>query len=245
MQDPESIVLVTGGSGGIGREIVQALIHSGFSVWNLDKVRPEAPILQETFREIDFSQAIFVLERTIAKTLSETKGFGEVYGLVHCAGYGGPYHDITKVGLEEWQSIFRINVDTFFLLVKSLLPGMKARKMGRIVSIASSLASIGAKNSVAYSASKHALLGLVRSLADEWGPDGITFNTVSPGYVDTKMGVQEDQVKNHRQQIINKTPVKRLAEPAEIARIVDFLMQKESGYITGANWAVDGGLTAI
>lgn len=245
MQDPESIILVTGGSGGIGREIVQSLLQSGFSVWNLDKVRPDTPILQETFREVDLSQAVFVMERSLAKIIAETKAFGEIYGVVHCAGFGGPYHDITKVGLEEWQSIFRINVDSFFLLVKAVLPTMKAQKMGRIVSIASSLSSVGAKNSVAYSSSKHALLGLVRSLADEWGAHGITFNAVSPGYVDTKMGVQEDQVKNHRQQIIDKTPVKRLAEPSEIARVVDFLMQKESGYITGSNWAVDGGLTAI
>ncbi len=245
MEVPESIVILTGGSGGIGREIVRSLVLSGFSVWNLDKVRPETPVLQETYREIDLAEPLFVLERSLTKIISEARQSGEIYGFVHCAGYGGPYHKITDVSLEEWQSIFRINVDAMYLLSKLLLPKFKESGFGRIVSIASSLSVVGSSLSVAYSSSKHALVGFVKSVADEWGEYGITANCVSPGYVDTSMGIQEDQVSGHKQQIISKTPVRRIAEPSEISRVVNFLMQKESGYITGANWTVDGGLTAI
>ncbi|MCU0823223.1 MAG: SDR family oxidoreductase [Leptospira sp.] len=241
----EPIVLLTGGSGGIGREIVRSLILSGFSVWNLDMVRPQSPLLQETFREINLAEAPFVLERSIQKILHECQSMGEIYGIVHNAGFGGPYHPITDVSIDEWQNIFRVNIDSLFLLVKELLPNFKKNKFGRIIAIASSLSLVGQSNSVTYSSSKHALVGFIKSIADEWGKFGITANCISPGYVDTKMGVKENEVPGHFDEIIQKTPVKRIADPSEIARVVNFLLQKESGYISGANWTVDGGLTAV
>ena len=125
------------------------------------------------------------------------------------------------------------------------MPEFKKRLYGRIIVIASSQSVVGAKNSVAYSASKHALIGFVKSLADEWGEYGITANAISPGFVETPMGVQDSQVTNHRQLILDKTPSKRTAAPEEIARVVDFLISKDSGYINGANFVIDGGITAI
>ncbi|MCZ8343494.1 MAG: SDR family oxidoreductase [Leptospira sp.] len=241
----EPIVLLTGGSGGIGREIVRSLILSGFSVWNLDMVRPESPLLQETYREINLAETPFVLERSIQKILNECQSVGEIYGIVHNAGFGGPYHPITDVSIDEWQNIFRVNIDSLFLLSKELLPNFKKNNFGRIIAIASSLSLVGQSNSVTYSSSKHALVGFIKSIADEWGKFGITANCISPGYVDTKMGVKENEVPGHFDEIIQKTPVKRIADPSEIARVVNFLLQKESGYISGANWTVDGGLTAV
>jgi NAD(P)-dependent dehydrogenase (short-subunit alcohol dehydrogenase family) len=117
--------------------------------------------------------------------------------------------------------------------------------MGRVVFIASSLSVVGASGSAAYSASKHALIGLTKSLASEWGEFGITVNSISPGYVDTAMGVREDQVSSHRQKILEMTPSKKIAKPEEISRIVEFLLHEDSSYINGANWTVDGGITAV
>lgn len=245
MDVSDPIVIVTGGSGGIGREIVRSLVLSGFSVWNLDKVRPESPVMQETYRQVDFSEPIFVLERTISKLFSEISQSGELYGIVHCAGIGGPYHKITDVGIDEWESIFRVNVDSLYLLTKLVLPKFQKNKQGRIIAIASSLSIVGQSLSVAYSSSKHALVGFIKSIADEWGEYGITANCISPGYVDSGMGVNEEEIAGHIQIILQKTPVRRIADPVEISRVVSFLIQRESGYITGSNWTVDGGITAI
>jgi 3-oxoacyl-[acyl-carrier protein] reductase len=103
---------------------------------------------------------------------------------------------------------------------------------------------VGAKNSVAYSSSKHALVGFVKSIGAEWGEFGITSNCISPGYVDTKMGIQEE-VTDHKRKIIEITPSAKISKPFEIARVVNFMLDEESGYINGSNWTVDGGITAI
>ncbi len=231
-------VIVTGGSGGIGRAIVSNLLKK-YKVYNLDKQTPEKVLEGESFIRTDLTSADNI-NSALYSIKKET-----LSGFVHCAGFGGPFVDITKVSEDLWDKIFAINIKAAYLLTKEILPEFKKRLYGRIIVIASSQSVIGAKNSVAYSASKHALIGFIKSLADEWGEYGITANAISPGYVETPMGIQDAQVSNHRQIILDKTPSKRTASPEEIARVVDFLISKDSGYINGANFPVDGGITAI
>lgn len=231
-------VIVTGGSGGIGRSIIANLVKK-YKVYNLDKQTPAQVLDGETFLRVDLTSADNI-NSALYSIKKET-----LSGFVHCAGFGGPFVDISKVPEDLWDKIFAINIKAAYLLTKEILPEFKKRLYGRIIVIASSQSVVGAKNSVAYSASKHALIGFVKSLADEWGEYGITANAVSPGYVETPMGVQDTQVSNHRQIILEKTPSKRTASPEEIARVVDFLISQESGYINGANFVVDGGITAI
>ena len=85
---------------------------------------------------------------------------------------------------------------------------------------------------------------MVRSVADEAGKYGITVNAVSPGFVATSMGAQEDQISEHAKKIIARTPVGKIAEPSEISRVVMFLLDEKSDYINGADWTVDGGISA-
>lgn len=231
-------IIVTGGSGGIGRSIVSNLLKN-YTVYNLDTKTPENKFAGETFLRVDLTSADNI-NSALYSIKKET-----LSGFVHCAGFGGPFIDLTKVSEDLWDKVFAINIKAAFLLSKEILPEFKKRLNGRIIVIASSQSIVGAKNSVAYSASKHALIGFVKSLADEWGEYGITANAISPGYVETPMGVQDSQVSNHRQIVLDKTPSKRTASPEEIARVVDFLISKDSGYINGANFVVDGGITAI
>ncbi|AVV52086.1 oxidoreductase, short chain dehydrogenase/reductase family protein [Leptospira santarosai str. CBC1416] len=238
-------VILTGGSGGLGRAVVESLIFEGYSVTNLDIQAPKEISSGEFFLNTDLTK-----DEELIASLSEWENLISTqnqipYGFVHCAGYGGPYHKITQVSPEEWDRIYSINIRSSFQIVKFLLPKFEKLQLGRLVFIASSLSLIGSANSVAYSSSKHALIGFVKSLADEWGSFGITTNAISPGYMETSMGIREDQVSNHRQKIIGMTPSGRIAHPSEIARVVSFLLNENSSYINGANWAVDGGITAI
>ena len=210
-----------------------------YKVYNLDKQPPSKVLDEEVFLRADLTSADNI-NSALFSVKKET-----LSGLVHCAGFGGPFVDITKVSEDLWDKIFAINIKAAYLLSKEILPEFKKRLYGRIIVIASSQSVVGAKNSVAYSSSKHALIGFIKSLADEWGEYGITANAISPGYVETAMGIQDDKVANHRNLILEKTPSKRTASPEEIARVVDFLISKESGYINGANFVVDGGITAI
>lgn len=238
-------VILTGGSGGLGRAIAASLTTEGYSVFNLDVRPPVALLSGEFFCETDLTKDER-LDSSLAEWKNRIASEDEVpYALIHCAGYGGPYHDLTKVSPEEWDRIFSINIRSAFRITKVLLPIFKNLQLGRLLFIASSLSLIGSANSVAYSSSKHALIGFAKSLADEWGGFGITANAISPGYMETSMGIQEDQVSDHRRKILEMTPSKKIASPSEVARVVSFLLSEESSYINGANWAVDGGITAV
>ncbi|TGK03918.1 SDR family oxidoreductase [Leptospira semungkisensis] len=242
-------ILITGGSGGLGRALVSLLGDLNYKILNWDLVPPIHTHPNETFYRVDLTslsdldKACGILKADFLSGPSP-KEF-PLNGFVHCAGYGGPYHKITEVSMEEWERIFAINLRSAFQITKSLLPVFAERKYGRLVYIASSLSVQGSALSVAYSSSKHGLVGFTKSIGAEWGEKGVTANAISPGYMETTMGIQEDQINDHRKKIIDMTPVGKIADPSEIARVVAFLLSSESGYINGANWTVDGGITSI
>lgn len=235
----KEIILLTGGSGGIGSAISKDLIRLGYHVYNLDIDAPN-PIQNETYFPVDLLD--FGKLDKIGWILSQEN---KLTGFIHCAGFGGPFSDISEFGIPDWDKVFGINIKSAYILLKNLLPSWKYRKYGRFIAVASSQSLVGAKHSVAYSASKHALAGMVKSLADEWGGSGITSNAISPGYVETRMGIQDTQVTGHLEKVLNITPVNRIAQPEEISRVAMFLLSRDSGYINGANWTVDGGITSI
>ncbi|TGK19968.1 SDR family oxidoreductase [Leptospira fluminis] len=241
-------ILVTGGSGGLGRTLVHNLSEQGYRVWNLDRNPPANIEPGEVFLPADLTSADRIGEacKEFLGTVGEGGMSGRRFcGLVHCAGYGGPYQEITKVSLEEWDIVFSVNIRSAFQITREILPFLAEQKYGRLVYVGSTLSRKGGSLSVAYSSSKHALVGFVKSIAAEWGKFGVTANSVSPGYMNTGMGVREDQVDDHRKKIVSMTPSGTIAEPEEIARVISFLLQPESGYINGADWAIDGGITAI
>lgn len=231
-------IMVTGGSGGIGRAIVSELSGAGFDILNLDIAAPAETFPGETRMAVDFrnpQKFSAILERLKKESW---------HGIVHSAGYGGPYQEITEISLQDYNDIMNINLTSFYQLLNHILPGMKQNKAGRVVAISSILGSAGSALSTVYSTAKHGIIGMVRSVADEAGKYGITVNAVSPGFVATKMGVQNDQVSDHEKKIINRTPAGKIAKPEEIARVVMFLLDEKSDYINGADWVVDGGISA-
>jgi 3-oxoacyl-[acyl-carrier protein] reductase len=143
---------------------------------------------------------------------------------------------------EDWERMIRINVTGTFSCVQSALPHMMKARWGRIVAVASAAALRGNAGQVAYSTSKTALLGMVRSLAKEYGGRRITANAVCPGFVDTEM--TSSVPERVREGYVDQIPAGRLGTPEEIGATIRFLASEEASYVNGAVVAVDGGLTA-
>jgi len=233
-------VIITGGSGGIGSAIIRDLSVFNIHIYNLDKIEPLLNYKNSQYFSVDLEKKDSYRE-LIKKLRDENK----ILNFIHCAGYGGPFVDIVELSDADWDRIRAINYDSAYYVLKELLPLWKTEGYGRFLGIASSLSLVGKENSVAYSGAKHALWGFTKSIAAEWGGLGITSNCISPGYVETAMGVQESEVSSHRKKILEMTPSRKIANPSEISRVVLFMLSRDSGYVNGSNWTVDGGITAI
>lgn len=241
----QRVALVTGGIGGLGTEICKHLARSGKRVIAADlgaRTERVAQFCEETrewngavgFENVDVGD--FASCADLIRRVTETAGPIDI--LVNAAGIT---RDITlrKMGAEQWGDVLRINLDGVFNICRQVVEAMCDRGFGRIVNISSVNGQTGQFGQTNYSAAKAGMHGFTMALAREVARKGVTVNSVSPGYCKTAMVM--DIPENIRTDIIAKIPVGRLGEPAEIARVVDFLSADESGFITGTNIAVNGG----
>ena len=157
-------------------------------------------------------------------------------------GGWGPLHQST---LAHWENMFDVNVSSMYLLCRDLSKGMVARKWGRIINFASYVSDTGRPNLSAYVASKHAVLGLTRSIAADLAPHGVTCNAIAPGFFDTDMAAPT--VGNPARAKIFRSAIAldRFGDPKEMVGPVQFLASDASGYITGHMLPVDGGVANI
>lgn len=239
------VVVVTGSSGSIGAAICGRLAAAGFSIAGLDVAARRMPV--RTPPGSDVQLAAYPCDVTVPQDIKSVvpqieAELGPVDALVNNAGYGGPFHTIDQVSDDEWDQIMAINIRGPFMLCRAVLPGMAARRFGRIVNIASVQGLRGAPRSSTYVASKHALVGLSRSLALEWGDRGITVNAICPGFIRTPMGLNEREAA--RQNQMSRIPIGRQGEPHEVAGMVAFLLSPEAMYVNGATLTIDGGFSA-
>jgi 3-oxoacyl-[acyl-carrier protein] reductase len=236
------------GAGGIGTAVCEVLASES-TVVVLDIVEERANAAAQRVRELggqgtavrcDISEAADV-ETTLSAV---ERDFGTPATFVHAAGFGGPFHPVDQVTVDQWDRVIATNLKSAFLLSRWLLPRMKSRGFGRLVFVASVQGLHGARLSTAYVASKHGLVGFTRALAAEWGEFGITCNTVCPGYVNTPMGPQPEARPDHVDRILARTPSKRVAEPEEVAAMVRYLVSEAARHVNGAALVIDGGMTA-
>ncbi len=238
----DKVAVVTGGASGIGQATALRIARDGVAVavWdlNLDAAEQTAKdIVDHGGRAVacggDASNG-----QQIAASLARTREhLGPVTILVNNAAITGmvPFLDMPE---EDWDRMIAINLKGPFLCSRAILPDMLAAGWGRIVNISSSSTQLGVSGMAHYVSSKGGLNGLTKALAKEYAADGITVNTVPPGYIDTPM--LRATVRQFDRSVA-ESPMKRAGRPEDIAAACAFLVSDEAGYITGQTLSVNGG----
>jgi 3-oxoacyl-[acyl-carrier protein] reductase len=232
---PAETAVVTGASSGIGEAIAAALLERGIPVVTLQRTAPKILHKDLHFRSIDLTD--LAATRVVANDIAARF---PVRFLVNNAGQNAP-NPLGKATVEELNQVLTITLGAAMVLIQSFVPGMRRAKFGRIVNI-SSRAILGKSERIVYASAKAGLEGMTRVVAIETGADGITVNAVMPGPVETAHFNRGHPPGSHkRQAVIDKVLVGRLGTTKEIARAVTFLLDRESGFITGQSLFVCGG----
>ncbi len=237
------LVLVTGATGGLGTAICKKLYQDGYKVvgsyrsktkaeqWinNMKKEGYDIPLFYADVSNFDsVRQMVTEIERVV----------GSIDILINNAGITRDTRCL-KMTFEQWDDVLKTNLYSVFNCTRNVIEKMIERKFGRIINISSVNGQRGQIGQTNYSAAKAGMHGFTKALALEVAKHGITVNTISPGYVatDMVMAVREDIL----QKIIEQVPLGRLGGTHEIAFLVSFLAGEDAGFITGANYSINGG----
>ena len=258
MKLKDQTALVTGASHGIGEAIARAFAAEGAHVAITGRSTQELQALQEEFSGLGVRCESIVADLTQSGAVEQvwaqaTRAFGHIDILMNNAGMGSSANPKPVVNYDDdfWETMLYLNLTVPYLFSKKALPSMMERKYGRIVMTASLSSKIGLLHGAAYAASKHGLLGLMRTLAIETANQGITVNAICPGPVRTRMHnarVEYDAKrlgKSVAELEASLMPIGRRLEPHEIAPLVVYLASREASVITGQAFNIDGGMLMV
>lgn len=241
----DKVALVTGGMGGLGSALCRRLERDGFCVavtHSPSNQTPEAWLARQRDEGFHFkaykadvaddADCEWMMQRLLAD-------LGRLDVLVNNAGITRD-RSLLKMSRDDWQAVLRTNLDSIFNITRQAIEPMMAQRGGRIINISSVNGQRGAFGQCNYAAAKAGMHGFTKALAMEMARHNITVNTVSPGYLRTKM-TEQVPADIMRDKILPQIPVGRLGEPEEVAALVAWLASPEAGFVTGANIAINGG----
>jgi len=243
----DKIAIVTGGANGIGKAISELFTEEGASVLVVDIEREPG---EETVRGIrqnggqaEFCHADVSLPEDAARAVKRAaQQNGRIDVLCNNAAYLGKFHAILESTPEEWDKCIKVALLGTHNFTKETLPYMVAHKKGSIVNVVSIQAMVGCMTSVAYTATKSALLGYTLSAAYDYGPYNVRVNSLCPGPIQTRIAPLPDQP--HYKWQCDQTVLGRVGYPREVAWAALFMASDEASYVTGATLPVDGGWTS-
>lgn len=238
----KKVVLITGGSRGIGRGIVEELSKKGYVViLNYNNSEEEAIKIKEGLEQQGITIQTYkadVSKREQVKQMVQTvlKEYGNIDTLINNAGISQSklFTDITD---EEWDRMLQVNLNSVFYCTQEILPNMIHNKKGCIINISSVWGIVGASCETHYSTSKAAINGLTKALAKELGPSGIRVNAIAPGVIDTDMN--KNLTQEELSQIMEEIPLGKIGKVADISKCINWLIEDE--FTTGQIISINGG----
>ena len=250
-------ILITGGAGGIGLEIVHYFENKNYNVIILDKTLKKD--FKKNFNKIKknifyFEVDLLEIKKTEKKIQQIISKFKTIDILINCAGIQY-ISKIENFPTNEWRKVIDINLTSSFITSKYIIPMMKKNNSGRIINISSVHGLVASENKSAYVASKHGLIGLTKAIALELSKTKITCNAISPGWVLTPL--VEKQIKKlasknktsieieKKNLLFEKHPNQKFVSGKEIASLVNFLISKDAQNITGSSYSIDGGWVSV
>lgn len=235
------VMIVTGNGRGIGDAVVRLALANGYAVVGLDTAFEDQDVAEHY---VQVTGDVASGDSWKAVTSEALSRFGRIDVLVNNAGISpkrdGQRVPSSELELDEWQQVMNVNLTGAFLGCQHVYPHMREASFGRIISISSQAGREGARVAGAhYGVTKTGLLGLTRTLAAEWGRDGITVNAVAPGRIDTPMASMVSDDVN--QAMLQRIPVGRLGLGEDIGYGVLYLASREAGFVTGVTLDINGG----
>ncbi|MFV0558707.1 MAG: 3-oxoacyl-ACP reductase [Enterococcus sp.] len=237
------VVLVSGAASGIGYAQARKFLEQGAYVFGIDLQEQVALLLEEFPQNYDYLIVDVSQEASCQNAVrSCLQRFGQVDILLNTAGILDDYQTIEQTTTSLWQKVLAINVDSLFYLTQAVLPNMLSQKKGTVINMASIASLVAGGGGIAYTTAKHAIAGFTKQLALDYADQGIHVNAIAPGAIQTPMNAADFAGEGAMAKwVAEETPVKRWAQPEEVAELTLFLASSKASFMQGNIVPLDGG----